>query len=387
MVDDLTAQEFFWRKRPERVFVSPRIREPTGAALRIASRIIETRGGLMEAKEINRVVLREPSSGRFEIVAKLYEHSRKIFVLTIQKYNRVGGPSDKQYFSFVGSEITELLGFLTSVKRLHFATDEGFNVADSDLQEMLLSTQQVRRLVMDNQDAVAALAENEITTRDVVALGYRRRELNRFATLLEDPEFRAAESTAAGGPEKLWQAFFERNPWVFGYGLSYVFTTGLDGKRLEQVVRGHNLEEGGKRADGVMKTRALISSLCFVEIKHPDTPLLRAAPYRDGIWAPHADLAGAVAQAQGTAHAAVQTLRERIGLTTDEGDASSEEVFNVAPRSFLVVGSLAEFRNAAGVNLEKFRSFELLRRNTQSPEIITFDELHDRAKFIVDTHG
>jgi hypothetical protein len=28
-----------------------------------------------------------------------------------------------------------------------------------------------------------------------------------------------------------------------------------------------------------------------------------------------------------------------------------------------------------------------LRRNTHSPEIITFDELHDRAKFIVDAHS
>jgi hypothetical protein len=36
-----------------------------------------------------------------------------------------------------------------------------------------------------------------------------------------------------------------------------------------------------------------------------------------------------------------------------------------------------------GVNTEKFRSFELLRRNTFLPEIITFDELYERARFIV----
>ena len=38
------------------------------------------------------------------------------------------------------------------------------------------------------------------------------------------------------------------------------------------------------------------------------------------------------------------------------------------------------------MNQEQFRSFELFRRNTFSPEIITFDELYERAKFIVHQH-
>jgi hypothetical protein len=36
-----------------------------------------------------------------------------------------------------------------------------------------------------------------------------------------------------------------------------------------------------------------------------------------------------------------------------------------------------------GVNQDQFRSFELFRRNTLSPEVITFDEIYERAKFIV----
>ena len=33
----------------------------------------------------------------------------------------------------------------------------------------------------------------------------------------------------------LWQAFFERNQWVFGYGLSYLFVTGFENPKLERV--------------------------------------------------------------------------------------------------------------------------------------------------------
>jgi hypothetical protein len=37
--------------------------------------------------------------------------------------------------------------------------------------------------------------------------------------------------------------------------------------------------------------------------------------------------------------------------------------------------------------MEKYRSFELLRRHTIRPEVITFDELYERAKFIVANEG
>ena len=35
------------------------------------------------------------------------------------------------------------------------------------------------------------------------------------------------------------------------------------------------------------------------------------------------------------------------------------------------------------MNEDKFSSFELFRQNQTNPEIITFDELYERAKFIV----
>jgi len=44
---------------------------------------------------------------------------------------------------------------------------------------------------------------------------------------------------------------------------------------------------------------------------------------------------------------------------------------------------MGEFVSEHGVNKDKLRSFELLRKNTSNPEIITFDELYERAKFIV----
>ena len=106
---------------------------------------------------------------------------------------------------------------------------------------------------------------------------------------------------AKRGPESVWQHFFETNPWIFGYGLEYVFLTQLDGKKLEQVTTGFQVDQRGKRTDALMKTSGLISSLCFCEIKTPETELLgKESSYRPGCWSISTDLAGSIAQIQQT---------------------------------------------------------------------------------------
>ena len=60
-----------------------------------------------------------------------------------------------------------------------------------------------------------------------------------------------------------------------------------------------------------------------------------------------------------------------------------ERFFLYQPKSFVVVGTLEEFISANGINEEKLGSFELFRKNLANPEIITFDELYERAKFII----
>lgn len=99
------------------------------------------------------------------------------------------------------------------------------------------------------------------------------------------------------------------------------------------------------------------------------------------------ELIGAVAQVQGTVHGAVGQIGAKfVGQDTDRAP-TGEEAFNYQPRSFLVIGTLSEFMGPNGVNTDQYRSFELYRRNTAWPEIITFDELYERASYIVNHNG
>lgn len=240
--------------------------------------------------------------------------------------------------------------------------------------------------MQENQEVFSEVAQVEITREDIVALGYRKKQLNAFRRLLWERDYfnQAKAMKAIGADEALWQAFFERNQWVFSYGLSYFFVTGFDNRKLEQVVEGHDLITRGKRADGLMKTRGIINAVCFVEIKTHETRLLDSTAYRAGCWAPSKELCGAVAQVQGTVAAAMQNLYGLIRPKDESGSPTGEEVFNFRPRAFIVAGSLGQFVTEHDVNEEQVRSFELYRNSISDIDILTFDELYERSWFIVE---
>lgn len=387
MNDDYDDREAFFNRRTDKVIVSRSFPDNlSGKKLRIASQVVNGEQGLAVAKVLDEVVLRRTQAGRYEIKATFVEDDRSIRTLTIQKYTKDGPVSGQHHFSFVGTEIGKFLTFIDGIENMPLDGAAKVHISDKALRELVLNQQQAKQLFSGNPELFLQLAQHENLARDLVAVGYRRGQLARFEALLTDADHFATEQTRLKcRPEDVWQDFFEANTWIFGYGLFYQFSSKLDDRKLQQIARGNDLAGAGKRADAVMKTRGVLNSLCYVEIKRHDTSLL-GTQFRPDVWSPHADLVKGVAQAQATAQAAIDAYREKLMPADDAGNPTGEVLFNIEPRCCLVIGSLSEFQTHQGPNISKFRSFELYRRNTWRPEIITFDELLERARFIVE-HG
>jgi Domain of unknown function (DUF4263) len=126
-----------------------------------------------------------------------------------------------------------------------------------------------------------------------------------------------------------------------------------------------------------------VSQFVLVEIKTPHAPLVASVSPRPGVWAPSPDVAGGIAQIQKTVSSFKRQYFDKVDLVDDEGNPLGEEVYNYAPKSYLLIGTLAQFDTGRGVNKEKYASFQLLRRSLIDPEILTFDELYERAAAIV----
>lgn len=375
--------------RPGKTYISPRLdsfHDPV-RKVRIATKLIEQPSTYAFATVKNELVLRHKDGAKTCITAKFFEDDRQIFVLSIQGYTVATSKPHNASFAFIGDEIGKLIEFLNHIQAMPLKSTGPMKITDEDLRRVVLSNFQAQTIFHDNQELFAEVLRSAITKEDVVAVGYRKRQLQVFQRLLEEPDyFEEVKTRKQCTSEAVWQRFFEKNPWIFGYGLSYIQLSALDDKKLEQVVHGHTVSEHGKRVDALLRTRGVISSLCFVEIKTHKTELLQNQPYRSGCWAPSSELSGGVSQVQGTVALATDTIRTKLSLTDGVGNPTGEEAYNYSPKSFLVIGSLQEFVSDHGVNQERYRSFELFRRNTASPEIITFDELFERARFIVDQY-
>ena len=217
-------------------------------------------------------------------------------------------------------------------------------------------------------ELISKLASSPELHKDVYAVAAKRKALQEFEQKLELAELSESE----------WQDFFERNAWIFGHGLNYVFLNKAS-KTLEARTTGSTFDRPGKRADGLMLTRAEVSQYVLVEIKRNSTNLLQNADYRPGCWSVSDEVSGAVTQTQKTAFEFGRD-RFRVDQKDESGQSTGKVVYAIEPRSYLVVGNLGQLKG----NDDKITCFELYRRNIRAPEILTFDELFYRARYIVE---
>lgn len=353
--------------------------------IRIITRGIDSEEHIKKIKEKNEILLRQTTKGKYIITAKVYSDNNNIFVLNIQEYTAMTGNPHKLGFAFINDEITKLYNFIRDVQTMQFGSDRYQKLADEEIEHIDLSGAQAEKLFEKNYDLFLEVIKQKLSKEDITAIGYRKKQLDFFSRFLNDSDyFELVKNKRNFKSEKVWQTFFENNQWIFGYGLGYLFLSNLDDKKLEQVVHGYSVADNGKRVDGLMKTRGIISNLCFVEIKTHKTALLENNPYRSSCYAPSKELSGAVAQVQGTVYKSVETINKKLKLKDYLGNPTGEEIYNYQPKAFLVIGNLKEFETEHGINEDKLRSFELYRKNIQNIEIITFDELYERARFIVE---
>lgn len=392
--------KYFQNKRSDRVYLSRSLDQKIPykgddgeirqlvRPFRIISKVIdtdETHRFIRDGKEVS---LRVTGGGRQEITAKFYEDTRGIFTLQIQRYTVESGAPHNTYFTFSESEISTLYNFIRNVAVVPLQSEGSSKLDDKFIHELVLTHEQLLELLSEKPDLVEELVRNNTTAQDVALLGQRKEQIEVFKQLLTDADYFESSQQELGAnkrPEDLWQSFFEENTWIFGVGLTYQFNSPLEGKKLEQVVSGYDFQSLGKRVDGLLKTRGFLSSLAFAEIKTHQTALLDVskAPYRSGAWAVSRQLAGGVAQVQRTVQESIRNIQTKTQIQGGDGAPTSEEVFLYTPRSFLVIGSLSEFSEEHGINEQKYACFEMFRRNLTNPEIVTFDELFERAKHIV----
>lgn len=362
---------------PGRFYVSKRFtgQDSDVFAERFAYEVVDRATGevTFESDEGWEVVLKETPATRQQLKAIFFETSRGVTHIAFQRFAVTGRPiNDKKTLLLGQDEVEELLAFLRKIELAELHGADGVRFSTETARQLMGGVGIPQELLRDRASDVAEFLRHDIAAPEITALARRRTKLAEFRELI-----------ASDPSEPECQAWLEEEPWVLGFGAAPQFLHRV-GERLEQVVAGFDIEGSGSRPDALMRTAARLSALVFVEIKRPGAALLKSSHYRPDAWVPDADVVGGVAQV----HAAIDAARKTIGDRHRVRDAEGFETDVVAelcrPRSVLVVGRLDSLCDAEGrPHRGRFRSFESFRRSLREPEVITFDELIDRAEAAV----
>lgn len=385
--NDNDETKFIDGKDPKKIYISKRInhkatRPETGEEinipLRYVSKVINSEKILGEVKEKSVLQLRITDSGKQEILAKVLEINNKIYVLTLQRYTAGTGSPHKIHFSFVGDEIMELRNFIDSIILLNFPDEHKTKIESAELLK-------IKKIFSENPDIslIEQVLKNNVTDKDIVALGYRKDQLEIFRKLIEENYLSKYRQEVIKNTqikdELAWQYFFNKNPWIFGYGLDYRFMGILQ----------KEFSASGTEADGSGQVNGdfLIGDkkfTTFVELKKPDTPLFKNSTTRSGVWKLSTDLMEAKSQIL-EQKASGQIKLEKETIHDSNGNEIKQKSYD--SKVILIIGNWDQIKSDVDlVKQIKIKTFELFRRDSRNIEIITYDELYERARYIVNSN-
>lgn len=230
--------------------------------------------------------LYETSGGKQKIQATVLETENqdvKVPVIYISRVNVKTGKiasSGEQQICLYPEVAEKLYHFIGKLKSIDYSNPNGFKITAENLQELQENP------IGDSDSYFSALKQHPrraeiverlietgaITSKDIVNTSFRKNELRVFKKLIEDEDYWKIYASENGiidkKEEKIWQVFFERNEWIFGYGLDYRFQTIL---QRESHVSDVDLNGSNTViADYLLGDKMFTT---FVEIKKPSTPL------------------------------------------------------------------------------------------------------------------
>ncbi|MFA6038358.1 MAG: Shedu immune nuclease family protein [Legionellales bacterium] len=222
-------------------------------------------------------------------------------------------------------------------------------------------------ILKENKELIEQLQNNPDLKNDIIALGHKRTVLQNFQNMLVNENVSETE----------WQDFFSSNQWIFGYGLQYRFNTILQKEchLSDSKIDGSNSVIG----DFVIADNQFTT---LVELKKSGTPLFKSLRNRSNTWKLSNELLDAFSQI--LEHKA--SGQAKLDQRNYDKDGNEITQITIDPKVILIIGSWKELEaNTPEIKAIKKRTFELFRRDSRNVEILTFDELYERTKFIVHT--
>lgn len=284
--------------------------------------------------------------------------------------------------SFSFDQLTAFLEFISAID-LKGITEKRIQLSDNELGSIDEDSKRKIRTLLSKDDGIELIEEllqSGLVTKDIVNTGYRKQQLELFQKLLDKIYFDSYKSEnfpERTKDEHIWQTFFENNPWIFGYGLDYRFLGIL---QKEFHASASDADGSGEVISDFLLADKKFTT--FVEIKKPETNIFGNSQNRSNAWRLSNDLIDSVSQILEQKSSGILRF-EQGNLHDSFGNLITQKPYD--SKVILIIGNWSEINGETDrLRMIKEKTFELFRRDSRNIEILTFDELYDRAKHIVE---
>jgi Domain of unknown function (DUF4263) len=230
-----------------------------------------------------------------QVSALISQDDKQIKRLTLQTFKPRAGDwieaIEKDEFTFRADEFARLLRFLAQIEFIDLSNKNNFQIEDISTRagpKAIIDASdrgivdRVKGMSDEQRNTLLRALQHSLSNEDINILLGRRQGLEEYETHMREGDW----------SEIQWQDFFEREQWVFGYGLDYRVMRQFD--REMAVGSGGTSNIDKPMIDFLM---TFTDYTVLVEIKKPDTPIFKARRGgRAGTWEFSSQFISAVSQ-------------------------------------------------------------------------------------------
>jgi len=185
------------------------------------------------------------------------------------------------------------------------------------------------------------------------------------------------------GDESVWHHFLEKNNWIIGLNLDIKFISDF---LSEQKIGLENSE--GRNSPKVDFLGQISNFTVLIELKTSKTEIFkksRSNTSRANTWSFSSAFIDGISQCLGQKFSFDKSYESKHFIDKNNHRIDKLKLMTLDPKSIFIIGNRQqEFPlDNNQDNITKNETFERFRRNNKHIEIITFDELYERAKYII----
>ena len=285
----------------------------------------------------------------------------------------------------------KLIGFLNSFKDVVDLGEfeKSFQVVSKNAYFIEFANKDEKEKVEEIKELIlkADLKENDIKS---ITFENRKKTIRAFLYLLKNKfthnkpslEYFKDKYNLQDAKESVWHYFLKKNDWILGLNVDIKFIRDLYD---EQKVGSENSKGRGSPKSDLL---GISDYTTLIELKHSETDIFKkekTSKSRSNTWDFTLDFIEGISQCLGQKFALDKNYKLKNFINENGKRLDTNKTLTIDPKTIFIIGTRKrEFpHDQIDEHYIKSETFELFRRNNRNIEIITFDELFERAYHIV----